>query len=56
MATLSNVLAWRIPLYTRAWQATVHRVAKSQNTTEGKIIIRYWAYLRPVKRQKNLLK
>ena len=29
MTTLSGILAWRIP-WTEAWQATVHRVAKSQ--------------------------
>ena len=29
MATLSNILAWRIPTDRGAWQATVHRVAKS---------------------------
>ena len=28
MATLSNILAWKIP-WTRAWRATVHGVAKS---------------------------
>ena len=30
MATHSSILAWRIPLDRGAWQATVHRVAKSQ--------------------------
>ena len=30
MATHSSILAWRIPMDTGAWQATVHRVAKSQ--------------------------
>ena len=29
MATHSSIVAWRIPL-DRAWQATVHRVTKSQ--------------------------
>ena len=29
MATLSNILAWRIPMDRGAWQATVHGVAKS---------------------------
>ena len=29
MATHSNILAWRIPMDTGAWWATVHRVAKS---------------------------
>ena len=29
MATHSSILAWRIPMDRRAWQATVHRVAKS---------------------------
>ena len=29
MATHSNNLAWRIPMDREAWQATVHRVAKS---------------------------
>ena len=28
MATHSSILAWRIPMDRRAWQATVHRVAK----------------------------
>ena len=30
MATHSNNLAWRIPMDREAWQATVHRVAKSR--------------------------
>ena len=30
MATYSSILAWRIP-----WQATVHRVEKSQDTAEA---------------------
>ena len=30
MATLSSILAWRIPMDRGAWQVTVHRVAKSQ--------------------------
>ena len=30
MATQSSILAWRIPMDRRAWQATVHGVAKSQ--------------------------
>ena len=30
MATHSNSLAWRIPMESRAWQATVHGVTKSQ--------------------------
>ena len=30
MATHSSILAWRIPMDRRAWQATVHGVAKSQ--------------------------
>ena len=25
MATNSNILSWRIPMYRGAWQATVHR-------------------------------
>ena len=29
MATLSSILAWRIPMDRGAWQATVHRVSKS---------------------------
>ena len=29
MATHFSVLAWRIPMDRRAWQATVHGVAKS---------------------------
>ena len=29
MATNSSILAWRIPMNQGAWQATVHRVAKS---------------------------
>ena len=36
MATHSSILAWRIPMDRGAWQAAVHRVAKSQTrqTTE----------------------
>ena len=30
MATHSSILAWKIPMDRGAWQATVHRVAKSQ--------------------------
>ena len=30
MATHSSILAWRIPMDSGAWQATVHGVAKSQ--------------------------
>ena len=30
MATHSSNLAWRIPMDRGGWQATVHRVAKSQ--------------------------
>jgi len=29
-ATHSNILSWRIPIDRGAWNATVHRVAKSQ--------------------------
>ena len=29
IVTHSSILAWRIPMDRRAWQATVHRVAKS---------------------------
>ena len=29
MATHSSILAWRIPMDTGAWQATVHGVTKS---------------------------
>ena len=30
MATLSSILAWRIPMDRGAWQTIVHEVAKSQ--------------------------
>ena len=30
IATLSSILAWRIPMYREAWQATGHRVVKNQ--------------------------
>ena len=30
MATHSSILAWRIPMDSRAWQVTVHGVTKSQ--------------------------
>ena len=30
MATLSSILAWRIPMDRGAWRAAVHRVTKSQ--------------------------
>ena len=30
MATLSSILAWRIPMDRGAWRATVHGVAKRQ--------------------------
>ena len=30
VTTHSNTFAWRIPMGRGAWQATIHRVAKSQ--------------------------
>ena len=30
MASHSSILAWRIPMNRGAWQATIHRVTKSQ--------------------------
>ena len=30
MATHSSILAWKIPMDRGAWQATIHRIAKSQ--------------------------
>ena len=35
MATHSSVLAWKIPWDGEAWQATVHRVTKSQTQLNG---------------------
>ena len=32
MATHSRILTWRIPMDRKAWQATVHRAAKSDMT------------------------
>ena len=32
MATHSSILAWRIPMDRRAWQATVHGVTESDMT------------------------
>ena len=34
MATHSSILAWRIPMDRGAWQAAVHGVAKSLDTSE----------------------
>ena len=34
MATHSSILAWRIPIDRRTWQATVHGVAKESDTTQ----------------------
>ena len=34
MATHSSVRAWKNPIDSRAWQATVHGDAKNQDTTE----------------------
>ena len=34
MATHSNILAWRIPMERRAWQATLHGVAESDMTEQ----------------------
>ena len=33
-ATLSSILAWRIPMDRGAWQATVHGGHKESDTTE----------------------
>ena len=46
MATHSSILAWRIPMHKRAWQAIVHWVARSQtqmsNEAQGRyIVLRY---------------
>ena len=30
IASQSRILAWRIPMDRGAWEATVHRIAKSQ--------------------------
>ena len=32
MATYSSILAWKIPMDRGAWQASVHRVTKSQTS------------------------
>ena len=32
MAIHSSILAWKIPMVSRAWWATVHKVAKSDMT------------------------
>ena len=34
MATHSSILAWRIPMDRGAWQAAIHRVAKSQTLSD----------------------
>ena len=34
MATVSSILAWRIPWTEEPWRATVHRVAKSQTLSD----------------------
>ena len=48
MATHSNILAWKDPMDGGAWQATAHRVAKSQTLTE-----RVWTHTQDVKRKDN---
>ena len=35
MATHSSILAWRTPMDRGAWWATVHRVVKESDPTEG---------------------
>ena len=35
MATHSNILTWRIPMYRGAWWTTVHGVPKSQTQLSG---------------------
>ena len=35
MTTYSRILAWRIPMDRGAWQAIVHKVAKSQTQLNG---------------------
>ena len=35
MATQSSILAWGTPMDRGAWWATVHRVVKESDTTEG---------------------
>ena len=41
MATLSSMLAWRIPMDRGAWWATAHRVAKESDMTERLSTYRY---------------
>ena len=44
MATHSSILAWRIPMYRRAWQTAVHGVTKKSDTTE-RLSIAHWSLL-----------
>ena len=34
MATHSSILAWRIPIYRGAWQATVYRITELDMTEQ----------------------
>ena len=53
MATHSRILAWRIPMDRRAWQATVHVVAK--NWTQLSIADYLNSTIHPIHQSKNIV-
>ena len=46
MAAHSSTLAWRIPMDSGAWRATVHGVTKEPDMTEGRPSLPY-VFLNP---------
>ena len=44
MATYSSILAWRIPMDRRAWQAIVHGVTESQTGQSDIILLKSMSF------------
>ena len=44
MSTYSSILAWRIPMDRRAWQAIVHGITKSQTGLSDIILLKSMSF------------